>query len=50
MVDRGQFLPGGVPVAFMDGSVRFAKSTVNRDTWRAIGTETGGEIVGADAL
>ncbi len=49
-IAASSFHPGGVNVAFMDGSVKFVKSTINRDTWRAIGTKAGGEVVSADAL
>jgi prepilin-type processing-associated H-X9-DG protein len=41
--------PGGVNVAFCDGSVRFIKSTVNPLTWQAIGTVNGGEVLSSDA-
>ena len=41
--------PGGVNVLFGDGTVRFVKSTVALDTWRAIGTRNGQEAVSADA-
>ena len=41
---------GGVNVALCDGSVRFVKDTINIQTWWAIGTKDGGEIVSADAL
>ena len=41
--------PGGVNVLFGDGSVRFVKSSVQWQTWRALGTVAGGEIVSADA-
>jgi len=40
--------PGGVNVLFMDGTVRFVKSTVNGVTWAALGTVAGGEVVSAD--
>ena len=40
--------PGGVNVAFLDGSVRFIKDTVNAITWRALATKAGGEVVSAD--
>ena len=40
--------PGGVNVAFGDGSVRFVKDTINRDVWRSLGSMNGGEIVSAD--
>ena len=41
--------PGGVNVLFMDGSVRFVKSTVNYVTWYAIATPDGGEVVSSDS-
>jgi prepilin-type processing-associated H-X9-DG protein len=40
--------PGGVNVLFCDGSVRFAKSTINPPTWWALGSMAGAEIVSAD--
>lgn len=42
--------PGGVNVALADGSVRFVKDTVNVQTWWAIGTRAGGEVISADAF
>jgi len=42
--------PGGVNCAFMDGSVKFVKESVNRATWQAVATTNGGEVVSADAL
>ncbi len=42
--------PGGVNVLFADGSVRFIKSTVNYQSWYAIATIDGGEVVSADSL
>jgi prepilin-type processing-associated H-X9-DG protein len=42
--------PGGVNVLFMDGSVRFVKSSVNYQTWLAIGSMSQGETVSSDAL
>lgn len=41
--------PGGVNVAFADGSVKFIKDTVNPGTWRALGTIAGGEVISADS-
>jgi len=38
--------PGGVNALLGDGSVRFVAESVNRDTWRALGTCAGGEVVG----
>jgi len=42
--------PGGVNVLFMDGSVRFIKSSVNYLPWYAIATPDGGETISSDAL
>ncbi|MEW4566865.1 DUF1559 domain-containing protein [Tautonia sp. JC769] len=42
--------PGGVNTVFADGSVRFIKDTVNPNTWRAVGTMNGGEVISADQL
>jgi hypothetical protein len=33
----------------VDGSVRFAKNSVNNTTWWAIGTRAGGEVISADS-
>ena len=41
--------PGGINFAFGDGSVHFIKSTINRLTYRALGTRAGGEVISADA-
>ena len=41
--------PGGVNVGFADGSVRFAKNSVNITTWNALGTRAGGEVVSSDS-
>ncbi len=41
--------PGGVNICFADGSVRFIKNSVNLQTWWAIGTRNGGEVVSSDA-
>ena len=42
--------PGGVNIAFMDGSVHFIKNTVSLPTWWALGTRNRGEIISSDAL
>ena len=42
--------PGGVNVLFMDGSVRFVKSSVNYQAWYAIATPDYGEVVSSDAF
>jgi prepilin-type N-terminal cleavage/methylation domain-containing protein/prepilin-type processing-associated H-X9-DG protein len=42
--------PGGVNVLFMDGSVRFIKSSVNVTSWYAIATPDNGETISSDSL
>ncbi|WP_406698752.1 DUF1559 domain-containing protein [Singulisphaera sp. Ch08] len=49
-VSVSSYHPGGANVSFLDGSVRFVKSSVNFATWYGIGTRNGGEIISADAL
>jgi prepilin-type processing-associated H-X9-DG protein len=39
--------PGGVNVGLIDGSVRFIKDSVNWQTWAAIATRAGGEVIDA---
>ncbi len=41
--------PGGVNAGFLDGSVRFIKSSVNPQTWWALATRAGGEVLSADS-
>ncbi|MFM7131834.1 MAG: DUF1559 domain-containing protein [bacterium] len=43
------FHPGGVNTLFGDGSVKFVKDSVSKQTWWAIGTRNGGEVVSADS-
>jgi prepilin-type processing-associated H-X9-DG protein len=50
MIGASSYHSGGVNVAFLDGSVRFIKSTINPVTWWAIATKAGGEVVSADQL
>ena len=38
--------PGGVNVAYCDGSVRFIRDSIALDTWKKLGTRAGGEVVG----
>jgi prepilin-type N-terminal cleavage/methylation domain-containing protein/prepilin-type processing-associated H-X9-DG protein len=40
--------PGGVNVAFCDGSVRFIKDSISVQTWWALGTRNGGEVISSD--
>lgn len=37
---------GGVNTVFMDGSVHFISNTIAPQTWRALGTRAGGEVLG----
>jgi prepilin-type N-terminal cleavage/methylation domain-containing protein/prepilin-type processing-associated H-X9-DG protein len=39
---------GGVNVAFGDGSIRFVRDDVAPATWIALGTKSGGEVIGAN--
>ncbi len=41
--------PGGVNVAFSDGSVHFIKNTVAPNTWWALGSRNLGEVISSDA-
>ena len=41
--------PGGLNTAFADGSVKFIKNSIGLETWLAIQTPNGGEIVSSDA-
>ncbi|AMV36298.1 DUF1559 domain-containing protein [Planctomyces sp. SH-PL62] len=40
---------GGVNVALADGSVRFIKDAIALQTWYALGTRAGGEVVSSDS-
>ena len=42
--------PGGVHVAFADGSVRFIKDSIAQNVWWGIGTRFGKEIISSDSL
>ncbi len=44
-VTSRSYHPGGVNALFGDGSVRFIKSSINGNTWRALGTIGGAEVV-----
>jgi prepilin-type processing-associated H-X9-DG protein len=41
--------PGEVNALFADGGVKFIKSTINGNTWLALGTVSGGELVSSDS-
>src|SRR5262249_23125212 len=38
--------PGGVNVLLCDGSGRFVSDSIDLDTWRALGTSQGSEVIG----
>ncbi|MGC8642463.1 MAG: DUF1559 domain-containing protein, partial [Isosphaeraceae bacterium] len=40
--------PGGVNVLFGDGSVHFVKDSTNGETWRALGTVSGMEVISSN--
>jgi prepilin-type N-terminal cleavage/methylation domain-containing protein/prepilin-type processing-associated H-X9-DG protein len=42
--------PGGVHVLLCDGSVRFVSDSIDRTTWRALGTRAGQEQVSSNAF
>jgi prepilin-type N-terminal cleavage/methylation domain-containing protein len=48
-VTSRSYHPGIVNTVFGDGSVRSIKSSINYQTWRALGTVGGGEVISADA-
>ncbi len=41
--------PGVVIVMFMDGSVHSIKNSISPQTWWALGTMAGGEVVSSDS-
>lgn len=41
--------PGGVNLLFCDGHVQFLKDSVNLNTWRALATRAGGEVISSDS-
>jgi prepilin-type N-terminal cleavage/methylation domain-containing protein/prepilin-type processing-associated H-X9-DG protein len=42
--------PGGVNTLFGDGSVKFIKNSISPQTWSALGTRNGGEVLSADSF
>jgi prepilin-type N-terminal cleavage/methylation domain-containing protein/prepilin-type processing-associated H-X9-DG protein len=50
LVNASSNHPGGVNVLFMDGSVRFIKSSVGVQPWYAIATTAGNEAISSDSL
>lgn len=41
--------PGGIHAAWADGSVRFVSDGINPQTWHALGTRAGGEVIADDS-
>ncbi len=41
--------PGGANLLLGDGSIKFIKDTVSLQTWRALGTRSGGEVLSSDS-
>ncbi len=48
-VTARSYHPGGVDVLLGDGGVRFIKSSIDWQTWRALGTIAGCEVISADS-
>jgi len=49
LVNASSNHPGGVNCTFMDGSVKFIKSSVGYTTWYALATPDGGEVLSSDS-
>jgi prepilin-type processing-associated H-X9-DG protein len=50
LINASSLHPGGVNALFMDGTVRFIKSSINAQAWYAIATPDRNEVVSSDAL
>jgi prepilin-type N-terminal cleavage/methylation domain-containing protein/prepilin-type processing-associated H-X9-DG protein len=48
-VTSRSYHPGGVNALLLDGSVRFIKSSIALQVWRALGTRSGSEAISSDA-
>ena len=48
-VTARSYHPGIVNALFADGSVHAVKNAINVNTWRALGTVGGGEVISADS-
>ena len=42
--------PAASTLLFGDGSVKFIKDSINLQTWRALGTRNGGEVISSDSF
>jgi prepilin-type N-terminal cleavage/methylation domain-containing protein/prepilin-type processing-associated H-X9-DG protein len=49
-ITADSYHPGGVNILMGDGSVRFAKDSINGRTWRGLSTINGGEVISADSF
>jgi prepilin-type N-terminal cleavage/methylation domain-containing protein/prepilin-type processing-associated H-X9-DG protein len=49
VVGASSYHSGGVNVGFLDGSVKFVKDSVSNNTWWAIATKAGGEVIDASS-
>jgi len=50
MINASSLHPGGVNTLFMDGSVKFIKSSVSYVAWYALATPANGEVISADSF
>ena len=46
MLPNAPYHSGGVNALLMDGSVRFVNNSIATETWRALGTRAGDEVIG----
>jgi prepilin-type N-terminal cleavage/methylation domain-containing protein/prepilin-type processing-associated H-X9-DG protein len=49
VVGASSYHSGGVNVGFLDGSIKFIKESISNQTWWAIATKAGGEVVDASS-
>ena len=49
LVGASSFHSGGVNAGLLDGSVRFIKNSIANNTWWALATKAGGEVISADS-
>ena len=49
LTGASSYHPGGANFAFADGSVRFIKSTTSYQTYYALATQAGGEVISSDS-
>jgi prepilin-type N-terminal cleavage/methylation domain-containing protein/prepilin-type processing-associated H-X9-DG protein len=49
-IGASSYHSGGVNVAMLDGSVKFIKGSIAYNTWHALGSRAGNEVISADSL